>query len=132
MRSLTTPTWIAQGVDALESAEQLDGPVSRLEPIAETVAAGPRGEALRGTWLGHAVHPLLTDFPLGCWLAASLLDLVGGKVGRPAAQRLVAIGVIAAVPTMAAGLVEASTFDSQESTDDRTPVRRVVAAHAVG
>ncbi len=33
-------------------------------------------DALNGTWLGHALHPLLTDVPLGGWSGTTLLDLV--------------------------------------------------------
>ncbi len=31
---------------------------------------------LNGTWLGHALHPVLTDVPVGSWTATALLDLV--------------------------------------------------------
>jgi uncharacterized membrane protein len=30
---------------------------------------------LNGTWLGHALHPVLTDVPIGSWSATLLLDL---------------------------------------------------------
>ena len=59
-----------------------------------------------GEWLGHALHPLLTDLPLGCWLSAGLLDLLGGRRGRPAAQRLVALGLLFVPVTAASGLVD--------------------------
>lgn len=32
---------------------------------------------LHGTWLGHALHPLLTDVPLGALTVALILDLLG-------------------------------------------------------
>lgn len=32
-------------------------------------------DVLNGTWLGHALHPLLTDVPLGGWSGTTLLDL---------------------------------------------------------
>jgi hypothetical protein len=32
-------------------------------------------DMLNGTWLGHALHPVLTDVPLGAWSATTLLDL---------------------------------------------------------
>ena len=63
-------------------------------------------DALRGTWLGHALHPLLTDFPLGAWMSASFLDLFGGPDTRRASQRLVGFGLLVAAPTAAAGLAE--------------------------
>jgi uncharacterized membrane protein len=65
-----------------------------------------RRAALRGAWFGHALHPLFTDFPLGSWMSASLLDLVGGRSARPASRRLIGFGLLAAVPTVATGLAE--------------------------
>ena len=81
--------------------------VDRLSEAADTVLSTPeRRNALRGTWFGHALHPMLTDFPLGSWMSASLLDLVGGHRARPASKRLIGFGLLAAVPTVAAGLAE--------------------------
>lgn len=80
---------------------------------------------LRGDWLGDALHPLLTDFPVGCWLSAGLLDLVGGRGSRKASQRLIGFGLLMVPPTAAAGL-------SDWSRDQRPRVRRVGAVHAVG
>ena len=44
---------------------------------------GKRGSVLRGEWLGHAVHPLLTDVVLGTWTSAHVLDLFGGPTPHP-------------------------------------------------
>jgi uncharacterized membrane protein len=57
-------------------------------------------------WLGHALHPLLTDFPLGAWMSASFLDLFAGPHARRASQRLVGFGLLVALPTATAGLAE--------------------------
>lgn len=59
---------------------------------------------LSGTNLGHPLHPPLTDVPIGAWTMAVLLDSVGGRRARPAADVLVATGLAAAVPTAATGL----------------------------
>jgi len=47
---------------------------------------GPLGRhiqnALHGTWLGHPLHPVLTDVPLGAWtvtLVADILEASGRK-----------------------------------------------------
>jgi uncharacterized membrane protein len=85
----------------------MDGPAQRLDGIAGVVVRSPAAAgALRGLWLGHALHPLLTDFPLGAWMSASFLDLFGGTHARQASQRLVGFGLLAAIPTAAAGLAE--------------------------
>jgi hypothetical protein len=57
-------------VERLESASALDPMVQRIRPLAEALVANPtRSDALRGTWLGHALHPLMTDLPIGFWTA---------------------------------------------------------------
>jgi len=112
-------------IDQLEQDPRFDPAVEIVGRIAEQVSAGPGGPILRGEWLGHALHPLLTDFPLGCWLSAGLLDVVGGRSRQRAAQRLVALGLFFAGPTMLAGLAEFATLPDQRS-------RRVAAVHAIG
>jgi uncharacterized membrane protein len=74
--------------------------------------------------MGHAVHPLLTDIPIGCWTSASVLDLIGGRGGRSGARRLVALGVVSAVPTAATGLSDWAAIE-----DDRR-AQRVGLVHA--
>jgi uncharacterized membrane protein len=107
----------------LEANRRLDVVAVAFSPAARLVATGTARTVLGGRWLGHALHPLLTDFPLGCWIGAGLLDLLGGKAARPAAQRLVALGVLSALPTAAAGLSDWGTVSDG-------PARRVGAAHA--
>src|SRR5215213_1673582 len=66
-----------------------------LEPLANTLqqavgsaftAAGPSGLAvknfLHGVWLGHPLHPVLTDVPLGAWTVALALDAMESISGR--------------------------------------------------
>jgi uncharacterized membrane protein len=124
-RSHQAPEPLRATVERIEANSRLDAPARRLRAIAERVNEGPRGDALRGSWLGHAVHPLLTDLPLGCWLSAGVLDIFGGKASRRAAQRLVGFGLLAVPPTVATGLAEYATVDA-------TPTRRVGAVHAAG
>lgn len=91
----------------LEGATALDGSRRAAQQVADVLLAdGTRRDLLHGTWLGHALHPVMTDLPIGCWVSASLLDLLGGTQSRPAATRLVGIGLAAAVPTAVTGLAE--------------------------
>src|SRR5712692_6271156 len=32
-------------------------------------------DLLNGTWLGHSLHPVLTDVPLGAWSSTLVLDM---------------------------------------------------------
>jgi nitrite reductase/ring-hydroxylating ferredoxin subunit/uncharacterized membrane protein len=62
---------------------------------------------------------LLTDIPIGSFTSATVLDLIGGERGQPAADLLVALGVLAALPTAAAG---ASDWSDTYGDDQRTGV----------
>jgi uncharacterized membrane protein len=110
-------------MDRLEREETLDAKARLLDKGAAAVASGSRRSLLRGDWLGHALHPLLTDFPLGCWLSAGFLDLCGGRRSRRAAQRLIATGLLLTPPTIASGLA-----DYRSLNQPRT--RRVAVVHA--
>lgn len=115
--------WLDEGTRWLESSQAID----RLSPVVGAVARPfndePVSDVLRGKWLGHALHPLLTDIPLGCWIAALLLDVMPGN--RNASRRLIAAGVAAVPLTAMAGLSEWDTIDRPED-------RRVASVHALG
>lgn len=118
------PDWLREAVQSLEREERLDGLVRtiRSAPWVEPIR---QSSFLQGAWLGHALHPLMTDLPLGCWIGAGLLDLFGGRRGRDAAQRLVGAGLLFVPLTAASGL-------SDWSWDEDRRVQRVGVVHAVG
>jgi nitrite reductase/ring-hydroxylating ferredoxin subunit/uncharacterized membrane protein len=91
--------------------------------VQANLRPGALKDALSGTWLGHPLHPLLVLVPLGCWTSATFLDLVGGRGSRAAADRLVAAGVVSALPTAAAGASDWSDTGGGE--------RRVGIVHAM-
>jgi hypothetical protein len=92
------------GAEGLERWGALDPAVETIRPIVEErIPDGPVRDALRGRWLGHALHPLLTDVPIGAWTSSLILDLIGGSSAEQAADLLVAVGVAAAGPTALTG-----------------------------
>jgi nitrite reductase/ring-hydroxylating ferredoxin subunit/uncharacterized membrane protein len=136
-----------QGEAAASERETVEGiePVARetvaerierltaLDALAEPLQKGVRTvvpqesklkELLSGTWLGHPVHPPLTDVVIGAWTSALLLDVFGGDGAEKAADRLVGAGIVTAVPTAAAGLSDWAEL--------RGGTRRVGAVHATG
>jgi nitrite reductase/ring-hydroxylating ferredoxin subunit len=112
--------------ERLAAAEQLD-PIA--EPLAkkvrDLVPAGPVKDTLSGTWLGHAVHPLLQLLPLGTWTSAVVLDLIGGKDAESSADKLIGTGLLATIPTVATGLT-----DYADTTVGSDSVRRIGIVHA--
>jgi nitrite reductase/ring-hydroxylating ferredoxin subunit/uncharacterized membrane protein len=106
--------------------EALDAPAKRVASVVRSLLpGGPVKDALSGTFLGHPVHPLLTDVPIGSWTSAVILDWIGGSDSRTAARRLLGVGILAAVPTAAAGYSDWA--DTEVSSDS---VRRTGLVHA--
>jgi uncharacterized membrane protein len=122
---LRAPEWLRESVHRLESDHRLDNATEALNTVATTVASGRRGSVLQGRTIGHALHPLMTDLPLGCWMSAGLLDLLGGKHSRTAARRLVGLGLLAVPPTVASGVADYAHIPER-------PERRVAVVHAAG
>ncbi|MDD9206320.1 (2Fe-2S)-binding protein [Georgenia sp. 10Sc9-8] len=117
------PSALVRATLTLEKTTALDRVADAVQPLADKLVADPRvRRVLHGRDMGHALHPVLTDVPIGAWLSAATLDLLGGEVSRPAAQRLVGLGVLSAVPTALAGWSEWAETDG--------PERRVGVVHA--
>jgi hypothetical protein len=126
LRDGRAPEWLRQQIRRIEHDTRLDDAVARMRRLTEPLAQGDARRALGGEWLGHALHPLMTDLPLGMWLSAGVLDFLAPVKGRVAARRLVGLGVLAALPTAVTG---ASDWAAVKG-DDR--VARVGVVHAVG
>src|SRR5699024_1755313 len=98
---------LVRAVNEVERAERLDPIADRLQPVAPVLVEGPRRRrVLLGHDLGHALHAPLTDVPVGSWLSAAVLDMVGGAGAQPAARRLLGVGLLAALPTAVSGWAE--------------------------
>jgi nitrite reductase/ring-hydroxylating ferredoxin subunit/uncharacterized membrane protein len=92
------------------------------EPLQQGIhdAFGEKGkgikDVLHGTWLGHPLHPVLTDIPVGAWTVAAVLDVVetatGTQVASKGADAAVAIGLAGALGAAVTGLTDWSeTYD---------------------
>src|SRR6476469_7076341 len=81
-------------------------------------------DVLSGTWLGHPVHPPLTDVVVGSWTSSLVLDAAGGERGQAASRLLLGTGILAALPTAASGLSDWAEL--------RGGTRRVGLVHAGG
>ncbi|MFN2569132.1 MAG: Rieske 2Fe-2S domain-containing protein [Candidatus Dormibacteria bacterium] len=111
-------------VRSVEKLEPLDAVADWVAPKVTAVLGRPAlKDILSGVWVGHPLHPLLTDVTIGTWASAFLLDMVGGEDARDAAETLIGIGLISAVPTAASGLSDWS--------DTVGPERRLGLVHAM-
>jgi nitrite reductase/ring-hydroxylating ferredoxin subunit/uncharacterized membrane protein len=96
-------------VDAALATPNLDEAANVLAgAVNEAYAAGGASarrlkDLLNGTWLGHPLHPALTDVPVGAWTVALALDLLGERRG---AKIAVGIGLLGAAGAAVCGLTD--------------------------
>jgi nitrite reductase/ring-hydroxylating ferredoxin subunit/uncharacterized membrane protein len=89
------------------------------EPLSRAVrgayeAAGPIGQrakdAMHGVWLGHPLHPVFTDIPIGAWTTGLVLDAVAATNHDAGMQRAadvaMAVGLAGAVASAITGLTD--------------------------
>ena len=114
---------LAARLESVEALDGLGGVAGRA--VRGLIPAGAPKDMLSGAWLGHALHPLMTDIPIGTWTSAVILDWAGGKDSRRAADRLVLTGVLAAGATIATGW-----SDWADAEQDSPAVRRSGLVHA--
>ena len=111
-----------------------------LEPVADFTqklvagiykGLGGPGHALKtffsGTWLGHPLHPVLTDIPLGAWSVAVVLDIIylfqRTSAWSTAADVTILVGLVGALGAVVAGYTD--------WTDTVDHERRVGIAHGL-
>ena len=98
----------------VERQEWLDVVGDRLQKAvgAAFQAGGDVGRRVRdflhGTWLGHPLHPALTDIPLGAWTVALVLDAAGTRDRglAQAADAAIGVGIAGAAGAAVTGLTD--------------------------
>src|SRR5213080_2198334 len=107
-------------IKTIEQQETLDRLSEQIQPLIRDSfnSVGPAGHAvknfLHGTWLGHPLHPVLTDVPIGAWTTALVFDALDARgrrwSRRSALQRgadgAVVVGIVGAVGAALAGLTD--------------------------
>ncbi|MEU2878364.1 Rieske (2Fe-2S) protein [Streptomyces sp. NPDC007070] len=114
------PGRILRAVDRLERFSGADRMLDKIRDAVRGVPLGPVRDGLHGRWLGHPVHPLLVQLPIGSWLSAAVLDFIPGQ--RRAVRTLIATGLLSATPAAVSGLVDWAELHRQQM--------RVGAVHA--
>jgi len=121
-------------VDVIKKQNWLEPIADRLQPtIAGALGAegsiGPKvADILHGTWLGHPLHVVLTDVPLGSWTAAAVLDVLEEKTGSRVigrgADAAIAVGLVGAAGAAITGLADWSKIGGGQP-------RRIGLAHGL-
>ncbi len=108
-------------ISSLEQVSALDGPAKVLAAVSAAVRSRPRvAAALAGEPFGHSAHPMLVQIPIGAWVSAGWLDCLPRT--EKSAAVLTGIGLAAALPAAAAGIVDYRGLDSRG--------RRIAVLHA--
>jgi nitrite reductase/ring-hydroxylating ferredoxin subunit/uncharacterized membrane protein len=114
------------GIGLVEKQEWLEPVESGLQRAVQGAldsagaASRPIRNFLHGVWLGHPLHPALTDIPIGAWTAAVILDTAGEK---KAADLAVTIGLAGSAASAVTGLTDWQATDGA--------ARRVGLAHGL-
>jgi nitrite reductase/ring-hydroxylating ferredoxin subunit/uncharacterized membrane protein len=87
--------------DRLEHAEELDRVVEPVQQVVRKLPPGRLRDALHGVWLGHPLHPVLVQVPVGAWMSAAFLDALSRD--EDGARHLIGLGLLASVPAALAG-----------------------------
>jgi nitrite reductase/ring-hydroxylating ferredoxin subunit/uncharacterized membrane protein len=92
-----------------------------LDPIAESVQSITGGffkvlgkpgvglkTALHGSWLGHALHPVLTDLPVGAWTVALAADVasITGHIRPEVGTFAVLVGLVGGLGAAVTGYTD--------------------------
>ena len=109
-------------IDLIEEQEWLEKAAHIIQPaiIKTFKAGGESGKSIKnflhGTWLGHPLHPAITDVPIGAWTAAAVLDgleLCGEKKYSPSADVAIGVGLVGAVGAAITGLTDWTGTDTK-------------------
>ncbi len=103
-------------IKTVEQQKVLDQLSDKIQPLVTDAfeSAGVAGKEvknfLHGTWLGHPLHPALTDVPLGAWTAALTLDAMESISGRKelgaGADAAIVVGLVGAAGAAVTGLTD--------------------------
>ncbi|SPD85292.1 protein of unknown function [Micropruina glycogenica] len=81
-------------MERLEQSESLGRAAEEMaKPMGSLLGEGPVSDALRGRPLGHALHPVLVQVPIGAVLSAAVLDVVQGRKAQAQSRLLMGAGL---------------------------------------
>lgn len=121
-----------QFVKAVQDSVIVDRAADIIQPPARRVFRGTSGSArtlkdfLSGTWLGHPLHPILKDVPIGGWTMAAIFDALDALEPGQGLQRAADISIM----TGLAGALASAVTGLSDWSDTTGRARRVGEVHA--
>lgn len=105
---------MAEIAELVGSQKWIDGAAKPVEQavhgLFESDAGRTTKDVLNGAWLGHPLHPVLTDIPIGAWMMAQVFDAIDGASRSDryadAANVCILTGLAGAVGAAVTGLTD--------------------------
>src|SRR5579862_7918036 len=94
-------------IRSIQDQAVLEQIAEAVQPVLKSAFRGTTGSrrdlknVLSGTWIGHPMHPIVKDIPIGMWTAAALLD---ASRFEAAADLSIAAGLAGALVSAITGL----------------------------
>jgi nitrite reductase/ring-hydroxylating ferredoxin subunit/uncharacterized membrane protein len=116
----------------IDDQQWLDDAGEAIQPVIINAfkAGGKTGNDIKnflhGKWLGHALHPIITDVPIGAWTTAAVLDTMeccGSEKYKAGADAAVITGLVGAAGAAVTGLTDWTATSNTE--------RKAGLAHAI-
>jgi len=109
-------------IDRLEEQVLLNEVADTVQNAVTSVyeSAGEAGHKvknfLHGTWLGHPLHPILTDIPIGAWTTAVAVDTLSSITGNESLESIadaaITFGLLGAVGAAITGITDWKETDA--------------------
>lgn len=98
-------------VRATQDQPAAEAVAQNVQPVVKRAlgASGPLKDFLHGVWVGHPLHPVVTDVPIGAWTMAAIFDVLSltGREGYEAAADVcVNVGIAGAGFAALSGLAD--------------------------
>jgi nitrite reductase/ring-hydroxylating ferredoxin subunit/uncharacterized membrane protein len=120
-------------IDWIDKQTWLDRMSKQMQKLVQNIFSSGGSPVLKirdflhGVWLGHPLHPVLTDIPIGSWVAALTLDTLETATGNRhfgrGADTAIKVGLVGAVGSAITGVAD------WHHTEGRP--RRIGSMHAI-
>jgi uncharacterized membrane protein len=108
---------IAHTIEEVRGLDAMANPLSAA--VRESLDELPQLKSfLKGVWLGHPLHPAITDIPIGAWTTAVVLDATTSDHTDDgytrAAETAITVGLIGAIGSAVTGLTDFSDIKGKQ------------------